>query len=48
LDPPREAGPILCVSHNKQLVIAAGNMSKVICWHSIIHWCTIWVAHRLH
>jgi hypothetical protein len=31
LDSPREAGPILCVSRGKQLVIAAGHVSEVFC-----------------
>jgi hypothetical protein len=31
LDPPRAVGPILCVSRGKQLVIAAGHVSKVHC-----------------
>jgi len=30
LDPPREAGPILCVSRGKLLVIAAGHVSNVL------------------
>jgi len=37
LDPPREVGPILCVSRGKQLVIAAGHVSKVLRWHSTIY-----------
>ncbi len=48
LDRPREAGPIICVSRGKLLVIAAGNVSDYPTVYSSLSLLISCVACRLH